>query len=210
MLFGVEQLLLEVPVEAFQQRRPDFFTILDVIELSLEPRRIGRVKDVRKVGDQQISDNQADFRRHKLAGAANPDLTDIFTLLDRINDGGVSGRTANPPLFQNLDQRCLVETWRRFGEVLLRLDLTQIQLLPRVQVRQLILQGVVVLVLGVLGFFVNFQETIELEDRPGHAEVIAPGVFTSGFRLHFYGRLVEQRGQHLRGNKALPDEPVQL
>ena len=44
--------------------------------------------------------------------------------------------------------------------------------LPRVQIGQLVLQRVVIIILRVLGLFVNLQVAIELQDRAGYAEVI--------------------------------------
>ena len=79
------------------------------------------------------------------------------------------------------------------------------QRLPRIQIGQLVLQRIVIIVLRVLGLFVDLQIAIELQDRSGHAEVIAP----IRLRLHIDDGLVEDRGHHLGRYEAPPDELIQ-
>ena len=85
----------------------------------------------------------------------------------------VRGRPADAALFQFLHQRGLVEARRRLGEVLLRLQVLQRELLAFHQRGQLVLQRLVFLVLAVLGLLVDLQEAFELQDRTGNAEAIA-------------------------------------
>ena len=78
----------------------------------------------------------------------------------------------------------------------------QRQLLAFDQHRQLVLERLVLFVLGVLRFFVNFQEAFELQHRTGDAEAVRR---VTGFCVDVDGRLVEDGGVHLRGDEALPD-----
>ena len=68
------------------------------------------------------------------------------------------------------------------------------------------LECLVLFVLAFLRFFINFQETFELEHRTGHAEVV--GAIRNAVDID--GCLIEHRRQHLRGDEALPDELVNL
>jgi len=49
-------------------------------------------------------------------------------------------------------------------------------------------------VLGVLGFFVDFQEAVEFEDRSRHTEPESVG---AGFGINIHSGLVEDRGGDL-------------
>ncbi len=137
------------------------------------------------------------------------DLLHVLAFLNGADDGGVGGRPANAALFQFLHQRRLVEARRRLGKVLLGLQALQRQLLARDQQRQLVLERLVFFVLGVLGLLVDLEEAFELQDRTGHAEAVA-GVARLRLGIDVDGRLVEDGRVHLRGDKALPDELVDL
>ena len=69
------------------------------------------------------------------------------------------------------------------------------------------LQLLVVFVLPFFGLFVDFEETVELEHRSGHAE---PECFLRGLGIDIHRGLVEHRGHDLRGHKTLPDQLVNL
>ena len=90
--------------------------------------------------------------------------------------------------------------------MLLRLQLLERQTLTLFERRQLVLECLVLFVLAFLRFFINFQETFELEHRTGHAEVV--GAIRNAVDID--GCLIEHRRQHLRGDEALPDELVNL
>ena len=91
--------------------------------------------------------------------------------------------------------------------MLLRLQFFQRQLLAGFKRRQFVLEFFVFFVLAVLRFFVDLEEAVELHHRSGHAE---PVDVVAGFGVDVDGGLVEDRGRHLRGDKALPDELVNL
>ena len=91
--------------------------------------------------------------------------------------------------------------------MLLRQQRLQRQLLPRFERRELVLQLLVFFVLAVLGLFINFQEAVELHHRSGNAE---PENVAAGFRVDVDRGLVEHSRIHLRGDKALPDQLVNL
>ena len=55
----------------------------------------------------------------------------------------------------------------------------------------------------VLGFFIDREETVELEHRTGHAQLVVTGSDVNA-------GLVENGGLHLRPDKALPDEIVEF
>ena len=59
----------------------------------------------------------------------------VFPLLEGGDDAGVGRGPADAELLQGLDQAGLGEAWRRFGEVLLRADAQQGQLLALFQGR---------------------------------------------------------------------------
>ena len=52
-------------------------------------------------------------------------FVDIFAILNRRQNRGVSGRTADALLFEHLHQRCFGKSRRRLGEVLPRVDVEQ-------------------------------------------------------------------------------------
>ncbi len=78
---------------------------------------------------------------------------------------------------------------------------------PCDQQRQLVLERLVFFVLAVLRLLVNLQEAFELQDRAGHAEAVG---FVAVLGIDVHGRLIEDRRIHLRGDKALPDQLVDL
>ena len=91
--------------------------------------------------------------------------------------------------------------------MLLRLQTLQRELLPRFQRRQLVLQLFVFLVLSILRFFVDFQEAVELHHRSCDPE---PELVRAIFSINVYSCLVEHGGHHLRRQKALVDQLVDL
>ena len=84
------------------------------------------VEDVVEVFDQQIGDDQSDFGGSELAAV----LLHVLAFLNGGENGRVGRRTANAALFQLLHQRRFVVARRRLGEVLLRLQFFQRELLP--------------------------------------------------------------------------------
>ena len=128
----IDQLLLEVVVEAIQQVRPLLLPILHRVQLAFEPRRVLRVEDVREVLHQQPRHHRPNLGRHKL----RPDLLHIVAVLDRIDNRRIRRRPPNPLLFEHLHQTRFVVPWRRLGRLPLRVQPLQPQRLPRGQLRQ--------------------------------------------------------------------------
>ena len=91
--------------------------------------------------------------------------------------------------------------------MLLRLQFFQGEFLPGFEWRQFVLELLVFLVLAFFGFFVHPQEAVELHHRSGYAE---PEHVGSRFGIDVYCGLIENRGRDLRGDKALPDQLVNL
>ena len=87
-------------VEALEQVSPLFSSLFDGVELAFELRGVASLKDVGEIFHQQRGDHGSHLRGHELLR----DLLDVVALLDRINDGGVGGRTADSLLFQRLHQ----------------------------------------------------------------------------------------------------------
>ena len=92
--------------------------------------------------------------------------------------------------------------------MLLGLQSAELQLLALGHQRELVLQLLVFFVFGILAFFIDFQEAIELGHRTRRAKQILVARFA--FRGHIDGGLIEHRRIHLRRHKAHPDQPVQL
>ena len=136
-----------------------------------------------------------------------PSFGDVLALLDGGQNGRVRRRAADAALFQFFHQRRFVVARRRLGEVLLRLQFLQSQLLARLERRQLVLQLLVFLVLAFLGLFVDFQEAVELHDRSGDAEPVAVVALLG---VDVDRGLIEDRRHYLRRDEALPDQLVDL
>ena len=172
VLFSVGEIPLEFVVELPERVRPLLFAVFDLVEFSFETRRVLRIEYVLKVLDEQIGNDQADFRGNEFSTTARR-LLHVLALLDRAQDGGIGGRPSDAAFFELLHQRRLVETRRRFGEVLLRLETSEFEFLSLDQRRQLMFQRLVFLVLGVFRFLIDLQEAVELQHRSIDAELIA-------------------------------------
>ena len=174
VLAGVFEVLFELGVELVQGVGPLDFAFLDLVELLFHAGGELVVEDVLEIFDQQFGDDEADLGGEELSAAAGG-LLHVAAIDDGAHDGGVGGGTADAALLQFLDQRGFVEARRRLGEMLLGLERFEAQRLALLQRRQLVLERLVFIVLGLLGFFVDLEEAFELEDRSGDAEVVAGG-----------------------------------
>ena len=87
------------------------------------------------------------------------------------------------------------------------LERLQRQLLAFRQLRQLMLQGLIFFVLAVLGLLVDFEKSFELQNRTGDAKTV---IHAATLRVDIDGGLIEDGRIHLRRDKALPDELVNL
>src|SRR5256885_6845689 len=61
-------------------------------------------------------------------------------------------------------------------------------------------------ILALFRLLINLEETFKLEHRTGHAEVVS----AIGDRVDIDGGLIEDSRQHLRSDKTLPNELVNL
>ena len=79
---------------------------------------------------------------------------------------------------------------------------------PSLNQRQPMLQLLVVLVLLIFAFFVDFEEAFEFRHAAGGAEHVCRAILALG--SHIDGGLIEHGRHHLRRHEAHPDQPVQL
>ncbi len=94
-----------------------------------------------------------------------------------------------PRSSSSFHQRSFVVARRWLGEMLLRLQLLERELLSCFQRRQFVLQLFVFFVLAFLRLFVDSQEAVELQHRSSHAEPETSRVLS--LRIDVHGRLVE-------------------
>ena len=191
-------------VKAIQQNGPLLRALFDLVQLLFQPGRISHIEDIRKILHQQVANHHSN-----LGGIKSPaDLGHIFAVLNGVDDRGISRWTADSPFFENFHQRGFVVARRRRGEVLLVVQLFQLQQLHIVQIRQLVGRFVVVVLL-LLGNLIDLQESVEAHHRAAKAKIVG----LAGLRAES-GNLrrghVKDGRHHLRSDKALPDEPVEL
>src|SRR5689334_22700543 len=183
---------------------PRQLTLFDFVELILHPRRKFEVENVLEAFYQQLAYALTKHGRRKPTLI----LGDVFPLDERRDNRSVSGRAANPVLFELFDQRRIVISRGRFGEVLLRANLIQPQQLTLCNLGQRSALALVVLfiLLAVRGSrrqLVNAEISVKFLYRSARAERVFAGA-------NINGRLVKDRRQHLRRHKSLPDQLVQL
>ena len=90
---------------------------------------------------------------------------------------------------------------------MLRLQFFERELLSGFERWQLMFEFFVFFVLAFLGFFIDSEKTIELQDRTGDAE---PEDVGAALCIDVDRGLIEDRWINLRCNKALPDQLVDL
>src|SRR5215813_1049499 len=201
VLFSVTEVFGELFVELAQRISPLLLAFFDFVQFFFESSGVLEVEDIGKVFYQQVGYDEANLSRNEFSAK----LLYILAFLDGGKNCRVGRWTPNAALFQLFDQRCLVVTWRRFGKMLLRLELPESESLANLQGRQLVFQSLIFFVFGLLRFLINFQEAFKFQDRPGDTESKRL-IWSFGFNIH--AGLIEDRGIHLRGNKALPDQLV--
>ena len=192
---GVHERLERVE-EGAQERYPCALATCHLVEVALHAGRERHVHVVAEVGDQVVRDDLAD-----LLGVQPARLdADVPAVEDRRDRGGIGGRTADPVLLERLDQRRLGEPRRRLREVLAGghvQDPGRVALAQRGK-RPVRLLGGVVLALGV-----DPGEAVEQGPRRrGPQPVVAV--------CQLDRRGLELLGGHLRRERALPDEAVEL
>ena len=190
--------IAERRVERLQERDPGALAARDLVELLLHPGGEGEVHVVAEMLDQQVGHDPGDRLRVQTT-LLDPDVAAIDDRRDRRR---VGRRPADAVLLERLDQRRLGEARRRLGEVLGRRDLADIGAVAlgerREAPRDLLVVGVgVVATLGV-------HPGEPLEQRPGRRR---PQLVRAVGQVD--GRGLELLRRHLRGERALPDEPVQ-
>ena len=118
MLFGITEILGEAFVEFGERVSPCFLAFFNLVELFFETRGVLDIENVAEVFHQQIGDDQTDFRGRKLPSY----FLHVLALLDRAENRGIRGRTADAAFFELLYQRRFVVARRRLGEMLLGLQ----------------------------------------------------------------------------------------
>src|SRR5437899_5442650 len=181
--------------EVADDRDPLDLAVGDLVEVLLHPRGEAGVDDVGKVFAQEIGDDKPNVLGHERA-AFLPHVLAVDEGRDRRR---VGRRPADPVLLERLHERRLGEAGGRLREVLRRVETEQLQRLAWLHLgkRRDLLLGLVT------RFEVRPEESIE-EDA---ASVRAQEVLT---RLDVEARILEPSGRHLRRDRPLPDERVQL
>ena len=156
----------ERPVELVEHLDLAEVALGDVVEFLLHVRGEGDVDHVGEVLDQLVGDDLADV------GGREPLVLqrDVLTTLDRVDDRGVRGRTADAQLLQRLDERRLGEPRRRLGEVLLGQDLEHAQELFGGELGQHLLRVLVGPLVATL--LVDPDEPVEDHRLPGGAQTV--------------------------------------
>src|ERR1700676_2455209 len=183
---------------------PGQLAFFDFVELFIEARREGDVKDVVEAFHQQDADAFAQHGRRE----APLIFLDVFALDDGRNDRSVSGWPADAFFFQVLYQRGFRIARRWLGKVLVGPNLVEPENLALFDARQILaLAFVVFLVVFAVRdrhrSLVDPEIAIELLHRAGGAEsVVASGDVDRG--------LIQNGRKHLRSHEALPNQLVQL
>src|SRR6266567_3888526 len=188
----------------FDGLAPGKLAFFDFVQLFFEPGGKRDVEDVFETLDQQ--------RAHALTehGGGKTPLVfcHVFALEERGNDGGVRRGPPNAVFFELFHQRGIVEPRRRFGKMLVWANLVQAESLPFRNLRKRAAFTFVIFLFVIAvgdrrGQLVNAQVAVEFLYRAGSAKrVISGGNVDS--------RLIENRREHLRCHKPLPDRLVEF
>src|SRR6184192_985330 len=183
--------LEEVP----DDRDPLDFTCGDPVEVLLHAHREAGVHDLGEVLVQEIGHDEADILRHESAAF----LADVLTVHEGRDRRRVRRGPADPEFFEGLDKRRLGEARRRLREVLRRVEAQQLELLAGLHLgerRDLLL--------GLVGRFeVRAEESIEQDAAAVRSQKVLA-------RLDVEARVLKARGRHLRRDRPLPDQRVEL
>ena len=201
LLDGPGQNLDPVPqrsIERLQERHPGTFAPGNLIEFLLHPGREGQVDVLAEVLDEEIGDDLRDGFRAQ-STLLDPDVAAIG---DRGDGRGVRRWSADPMLFEGLDQGRFRKAGRRLGEMLRGRHVGHGRQVIRDQSRQAPGLLIIVRCAVVATFRVDAGETIE-QDLGGRGSKLIRTVREFDRRgLQFFGR-------HLRGERPLPDEAIQ-
>src|SRR6516164_11476221 len=187
--------------ELLERGGPLLLAARDGIELILHGGREAVLHVAVEMMREETVDDLADVGRHE----APVVHLDVFAVLQRRDDRGVSRGAADAVLLQRLDEGGLAVTRRRLGEVLRGGELRQAHAVAFLQRRQH--------VVGVIGLGVVAPFLID-RDVPGFHERRAVGaqqvaLWSFGARQQVDRDRIEHRVAHLRGHGALPDQRVQ-
>ena len=204
VLFGVLQVLVEPFVELADGLAPGNLPRFDLVQLLFHARGVLNVEDIVEVLQQQPGHHSAQL------GGVEPTalLLHVLAFLNGGEDGGVGGRTAHAVGFQFLHQRGLVVARRRLGEVLLGQKVAELEMFTLGHGGEPVFGLLVFFVDLVLALFVDPEKAAKLEHRPGGAKEVIAGVLAA--RRDVDGGLVENRGRHLAGHEAVPDQAVEF
>src|SRR6266567_1779691 len=204
LALGPFDVLVEGFVELPDHLDPRRLGLGDVVELLLHLRGEADVDDVAEVFDQDVVDHHADVLGEEPL-VVQPHVTAVQQHRD---DRGVGRGPADAVLLQRLHQGSLRVAGGRLGEVLLRQELQQPQDLLRGELGE---AGLGVLVGRVVrSLEVDPAEAVELQGLARGPQEVDHGVgLARGFGFDVHGDLVEHGLAHLRGHRALPDQPVQ-
>ena len=195
VLLGGLELLGKAAVEAGQDVPPVLLALFHLVQPFLHVGGKGGIHDVGEFLLHQAVD-------HLAQGGG----TQVFPLFHHIlpvqnggDGGGIGGRTADPLLFQRLDEGGLGIAAGRLGEVLLGGGLVQTHHFPFLQVGQGRLGRFLVLVLAL---HIDRHIAGEFQGGVGGPEVI-PGA------LHVDAHAVIHRRRHLAGQETAPDQFIE-
>ena len=171
---------------------------LDLIELVLHVRGKLVVRDRLELVHEQTGNALAERRRTQRAAL----LGDVVAVDDGRDGRRIGGRTADAALLHRTDERRLGIARGRLRKVLRRLELLSGQPVALVEARQR-LSGCVLLLFVVRALLVDRRKARERDRMAGGAEHLSLADDIRGDR-------VEDGVRHLAGDKARPDEAVQL
>src|SRR6266545_2623125 len=169
LVLGLREVLAERLVELGEDRLPARVPLLDLVELLLHARGEGDVHLAWEGADELVRHEQAEVGGLEVL----LHLLDVRLLLDGLEDGGVGGWAADAALLHLLHERGLVVAGRRLGEVLVRVELDEPELLALLERRELPL---LVLLLSLARLLLRRLRAVdgevagELQDRAGGPE----------------------------------------
>src|SRR2546430_1607482 len=187
--------LAERSEEVANDRDPLDFAVGDLVEVLLHPRGEARVHDVREVLAQEVGDDEADVLRHERAAF----LADVLAIDERRDRRRVRRRPADAVLLERFHERRFGEARWRLREVLRCVEAKQLQSLTRLNLGK---RGDLLLGL-VARLEVHAQEPIEEHAASARAQQVLAC-------LHVETRALETRRCHLRRDRPLPDDRVEL
>ena len=195
VLLGLFQTLLKALIELVDRLDPVCLAGLDHIELFLHVCAEFHIDNVGELLHHDRVDSLTQRGRFQLFLV----LLNIAAVHDGRDDRRVGGRAADAVLLQRVDERCLGVERRRLGELLVRRQLFERQLLALLQRGQ----GGLLFLRVVSGFLIQRRKAVKRHPEAGCAEKIRPR--RDGCR----DRVLNAVG-HLACHKAAPDQAVQL